>query len=169
MVRSSHAASLSYWERLEWCGMVPRESDKYDGRTDVMATAGKHRQTGLWADALSRARAHSGFLGRMAARHDEAARLLEKGNLAEAWNAANRAGDGASGTMQALRRRRGAIALVTAVADLAGAWDFEQVTGRLSDFADEAVEAALSAAFAERYPDDEPRGFAVIALGKHGS
>ncbi len=134
-----------------------------------MATAGKHRQTGLWADALSRARAHSGFLGRMAARHDEAARLLEKGDLAEAWNAANRAGDGASGTMQALRRRRGAIALVTAVADLAGAWDFEQVTGRLSDFADEAVEAALSAAFAERYPDDEPRGFAVIALGKHGS
>ena len=80
-----------------------------------------------------------------------------------------RAGEEASSVAQALRQRRGAVALVTGIADLAGAWDLDRVTGTLADFADEAVETALAAAFAERYPDDEPRGFAVIALGKHGS
>ncbi len=68
-----------------------------------------------------------------------------------------------------LRRRRSAAALVAAIADLSGAWDFDTVTRRLSDFADMSVEAALAAAFAERYPDEPPRGIAVIALGKHGS
>src|SRR3546814_625067 len=39
----------------------------------------------------------------------------------------------------------------------------------LSGFADAACDAALAAAFAERVPDEEPRGLAVIALGKLGS
>jgi glutamate-ammonia-ligase adenylyltransferase len=73
------------------------------------------------------------------------------------------------GVARSLRRRRGAIALVTAAADLAGAWNVDRVTRALSDFADQALEEALAAAMAERYPDADHRGFVVLALGKHGS
>lgn len=68
----------------------------------------------------------------------------------------------------ALRNEREALALVTAVADLAGAWDLTRVTRTLSDFADDAVNRAVTAAHRERTPGDEPRGFAIIGLGKHG-
>lgn len=122
-----------------------------------------------WDGALARAERFSPFLGMMSGRYPDIAARLRAGEDEAAWSLAARTGEGASGPAQALRRKRGAVALVTAVADLAGAWDFERVTRTLSDFADEAVEAALMAAFAERYPGEEPRGFAVIALGKHGS
>ncbi|XHS03141.1 hypothetical protein ACFB49_47650 [Sphingomonas sp. DBB INV C78] len=39
----------------------------------------------------------------------------------------------------------------------------------LSDFADSALDRAVAAAIEERTPGEEPRGFAVLALGKHGS
>lgn len=119
--------------------------------------------------ALARARAHAPFLDRMAGRYPALVERFAAGDVEGAWALCATAGAGASGVPQALRRQRGAVALVTALADLSGAWDFTRVTRTLSDFADEAVEAALAAAFAERYPDEEPRGFAVIALGKHGS
>ncbi|MGE4322253.1 MAG: glutamine-synthetase adenylyltransferase, partial [Sphingobium sp.] len=83
--------------------------------------------------------------------------------------AAQAAGAPEDGVARSLRRRRGALALVTATADLAGAWDLNRVTRTLSDFADQALEEALEAAFAQRYPDAPRRGFAVLALGKHGS
>lgn len=120
-------------------------------------------------DAIARAQAHSPFLAQMLARFPALVPSLAAGDWEGAWALAQTAGDGASGVAQALRRRRGAVALVTGLADLAGAWSLERITRSLSDFADEAVEAALAAAFAERYPGEEPRGFAVLALGKHGS
>src|SRR3546814_7169259 len=95
--------------------------------------------------------------------------LLESGRVEEAYALAQAAGEGAGGTGQALRWRRNAIALVTAIADLSGAWDLNRVTRTLSDFADTALDEAIATAFAERVHDAEPRGFAVIALGKHGS
>ena len=122
-----------------------------------------------WPGALERARRFSPFLEMMQGRYPDIATRLEAGEDEAAWSLVAQSGEGAATIAQALRRKRGAVALVTAVADLAGAWDFGRVTRTLSDFADEAVEAALMAAFAERYPDEEPRGFAVIALGKHGS
>tara|TARA_R110000782_G_scaffold167129_4_gene259118 strand:+ start:4227 stop:6950 length:2724 start_codon:yes stop_codon:yes gene_type:complete len=118
---------------------------------------------------LNRGREYSPFLMQMITRHADVAGHLEAGALEAAWLAAERVGEAGKDVAQALRWRRGAVALVTGVADLAGVWDLDHVTHALSDFADEAVEAALMAAFAERYPDEEPRGFAVIALGKHGS
>jgi glutamate-ammonia-ligase adenylyltransferase len=69
----------------------------------------------------------------------------------------------------ALRRERSGLALALGIADLADLAPLEQVTTTLSDFADRALKRAISAAIAERTPDAEPRGFAVIALGKHGS
>jgi glutamate-ammonia-ligase adenylyltransferase len=56
-----------------------------------------------------------------------------------------------------------------AIGDLAGALSLEQVVEALSDFADRALEQAVAAAIRERTPGSEPRGFAVVALGKHGS
>jgi len=120
------------------------------------------------ADALDRARHYSPFLARQIEIYPELVALLEVGEAEAAWEAAR--GLAADDPVeQRLRIRRGGVALVAAIADLAGLWGFDRVTQRLSDFADEAVEAALTAAFAERYPDEEPRGVAVIALGKHGS
>src|SRR3546814_13938810 len=61
------------------------------------------------------------------------------------------------------------IALVTALADLAGEWPLEKVIATLSDFADEALDLAIATAIRERAPDAAPRGLALLGLGKHGS
>ncbi|UZW56957.1 bifunctional [glutamine synthetase] adenylyltransferase/[glutamine synthetase]-adenylyl-L-tyrosine phosphorylase [Sphingobium sp. JS3065] len=114
-------------------------------------------------------RAHSPFLARQMDRFPDVAALLEKGDFEAAWVAAQQVAGPDDGIARSLRRRRGAVALVTAAADLAGAWGLDRVTRTLSDFADQALEEALAAAMAERYPDAENRGFVVLALGKHGS
>lgn len=118
-------------------------------------------------NALERARAHSPFLARQMDVFPDVTAQLAAGDF-EAWVSALTLAEDAP-TDTRLRKRRSAAALVAAVADLSGAWDFDTVTRRLSDFADMSVDAALAAAFAERYPDEEARGIAVIALGKHGS
>jgi glutamate-ammonia-ligase adenylyltransferase len=68
-----------------------------------------------------------------------------------------------------LRRERSALALALGVGDLAGLLSFEQVTQSLSDLADRSLQSALAAAIEARTPGAEQKGFAVIALGKHGS
>ncbi|QUT06582.1 bifunctional [glutamine synthetase] adenylyltransferase/[glutamine synthetase]-adenylyl-L-tyrosine phosphorylase [Sphingobium phenoxybenzoativorans] len=122
-----------------------------------------------WRNALERAENGSSFLARLMALHEPVTQALRSADGESAWALARAAGQAGANAGQALRLQRGAVALVTAIADLAGAWDLDLVTRRLSDFADEALDTALAAAFAERYPGEEPRGFAVIALGKHGS
>ena len=79
----------------------------------------------------------------------------------------------------ALRRLKGELHLLTALADLGGVWGLDAVTGALSRFADAAVEAALAvAADAERgrgklaaaTGEGGPvPGLFVLALGKHGA
>jgi len=68
-----------------------------------------------------------------------------------------------------LRRRRTALALAAALGDLSGELQLEDVTALLSDFADEAIDRSIEVAMAELFPDEKPRGFTVIALGKLGS
>jgi glutamate-ammonia-ligase adenylyltransferase len=119
-------------------------------------------------DALDRARRHSPFLARQIEVYPQLVALLQAGDAGAAWAQA-RALEPDAPVDRRLRVRRSAVALVAALADLSGLWDLDTVTRNLSDFADEAIEAALQAAFAERYPDEVPRGIAVIALGKHGS
>ena len=80
-----------------------------------------------------------------------------------------------------LRRAKAELHLLTAVADLGGAWDLDQVTSALTRFADAAVDAAVRLAVAEarergRLADFDPSGDAgplpglfVIAMGKHGA
>ena len=77
------------------------------------------------------------------------------------------AGDGAQPIMPRLRTARRDVALVVALADLAGLWGLEQVTAALSDFADAAIDAAIAAALAERGAAN--RGLVALALGKLGS
>jgi glutamate-ammonia-ligase adenylyltransferase len=120
-------------------------------------------------DALARARVHSPFLRLQLERFPEIAEALEAGRAEDAVARAARAGSAAGTVAAALRLERSALAAALAVADLAGAIPLERLMEGLSDLADRALGLALAAAFAERTPDDPPLGFAVIALGKHGS
>ncbi len=79
-----------------------------------------------------------------------------------------------------LRRLKAELHLLTAISDLGGVWDLDQVTGALSRFADAAVQTALCVAVADerargrlRASPDEARGpapgFFCLAMGKHGA
>lgn len=118
--------------------------------------------------ALDRLTAHAPFLARLAVLNpDDVARFLADGtDAALEIVTAPPAGDD---VMRTLRQWRGRMALLLALGDLSGEHGVAKTTRLLSDFADRACDAALAAAFAERVPDAEPRGLAVIALGKLGS
>ncbi len=118
------------------------------------------------SEAIERARANSPFLAGLIERNAELMTLIEAGEFDAALsNALARASDNV-GT--ALRQQRQGVALVTAIADLAGMWDLTRVTRILSDFADHVLDQAIAAAIEERVPGAPNQGFAVIALGKHG-
>ena len=79
-----------------------------------------------------------------------------------------------------LRRLKGELHLLTALADLGGVWDLDQVTDALSRFADVSVNAALRAVACDQRergklvsPPDDPRGpvpgLFGLAMGKHGA
>ena len=87
---------------------------------------------------------------------------------------------GADDLRAPLRRLKGELHLLTALADLGGVWDLDQVTGAISRFADVSVNAALRAVAHDQRergkltgaPDD-PRGpvpgLFGLAMGKHGA
>lgn len=115
-------------------------------------------------DAVARARRNASFLAMLLDREPEIeARALE--NILVDPSPVG--GDLPVGT--ALRRERRALALTVALGDLAGLYDLTEVTHRLTDFADRALDRAIRAAIEERTPGAEPVGFAAIALGKQGS
>ncbi|MDW3221664.1 MAG: glutamine-synthetase adenylyltransferase [Paracoccaceae bacterium] len=79
-----------------------------------------------------------------------------------------------------LRRGKRRVALLTALADLGGAWPLEMVTGALTEFADAACQSALRAGLAvqikrKKLPgmseDDleDAAGMCVLAMGKMGA
>lgn len=117
-------------------------------------------------DAIARARANSPFLAGLMERNPDLMAMVEASDCEAALaHALARTADNV-GT--ALRKQRQGVALVTAIADLAGIWDLTCVTRILSDFADHALDQAIAAAIEERVPGAPNQGFAVIALGKHG-
>src|SRR5687768_55849 len=119
------------------------------------------------ASALERAEAHAPFLrGAIAMFPDIAQSFLDDGGDAAVARALAVEGETVG---ERLRRRRHALALATALGDLSGEQPLEWVTETLSDFADAAMDEALKAAILERVPDEEPRGLAILALGKLGS
>ena len=79
-----------------------------------------------------------------------------------------------------LRRGKRRLALLTALADLAGAWPLGKVTGALSEFAAVACEAALRAGVRQqikrgKLPGMQPEdaetaaGLCIFAMGKMGA
>jgi len=80
---------------------------------------------------------------------------------------------------RALRMAKADAHLVVALADLAGAWEVDRVTGAMTRFADAAVSAALTGhvrflaaqerAFAPEAPGNPLPGLFVLALGKMGT
>lgn len=120
--------------------------------------------------ALKRAQDHAPFLERLARQFPDAASAFLAGDagvwlsdvVAARW-------DGEVDIMPFLRRQRSEIALLTALRDLSGEATLTDTIETLSAFADRATDDAVRAAFAERMPGEEVKGFAVIALGKHGS
>ncbi len=89
---------------------------------------------------------------------------------------------GASGPVveSRLRTLKSEIHLLTALADLGGVWDLDQVTGALSRFADAALHAAVALAADEAFAAGKTTrkgnagegplpGLFCIAMGKHGA
>ncbi|MFT5539553.1 MAG: glutamate-ammonia-ligase adenylyltransferase, partial [Alphaproteobacteria bacterium] len=87
-------------------------------------------------------------------------------------------------TMAALRRAKRHVALATAIADIAGAWNLNKVTKTLSRFADQAVNTALAtllgqastqgeiALATDLADEDDPAaraGLFILGLGKLGA
>lgn len=120
------------------------------------------------AGAIERANEHAPFLRGLLERCPDLRDLLLAGKVEAALAAVSNIPEDLT-TASALRVERARLALMLAIGDLAGLLAVEDVMESLSDFADRALDRAVAAAIAERTPGDEPRGFAVIALGKHGS
>ncbi len=116
--------------------------------------------------AVARAQATSPFLQNLIAAHPDIVAAAQSDASAAVALAAE-AGEG--DTARQLRRMRARHMLAIALADLSGAWPLEHLVAALSDFADRALDIAIATAIAGHVPDSEPRGLAVIALGKHGS
>ena len=114
--------------------------------------------------ALVRAEAEAPFLRRMIKRFPDTADKLAAGALDDALGVVME--DVPTGV--ALRRARGRLALAVAIGDLAGLLSLEQVTGKLSAFADFALDQAIKAAIEDYVPGAEPCGFVALALGKQG-
>jgi len=120
-------------------------------------------------DALERAKNNAPFLRLALAVHPAVAARLEAGDVESALQAARTEAAGVPDLASSLRRERTGLALALAIGDLAGKLPLERVISELSDLADRALDRAVAAAIEQRTPGAEPRGFAVIALGKHGS
>lgn len=87
---------------------------------------------------------------------------------------------GASELMDGLRQAKQRIALVTALADLGGAWPLEKVTGTLTQLADAACQSAIRIAVAQqvrrgKLPGmtednlEDAGGLCIFAMGKMGA
>lgn len=121
-----------------------------------------------FSDTLRRIGAFSPFLAGLAERHPDIVAAVRDHGLDRAIQNGFAAVE-SEDTAVTLRLQRQKLSLATALADLSGIAPLEEVVGHLSAFADLALDRAIRTAIAERTPDAEPRGFAALALGKHGS
>ncbi|WP_238147113.1 bifunctional [glutamine synthetase] adenylyltransferase/[glutamine synthetase]-adenylyl-L-tyrosine phosphorylase [Rhizorhabdus dicambivorans] len=121
-----------------------------------------------FSNGLQRIREHSPFLAGLAERHPDTVAAVRDYGLSRAIR------DGLAAAVDAdvgvmLRRQRQIVSLTVGLADICGLAPLEEVVEHLSAFADHALDVAIRAAIGERTPGEEPRGFAALALGKHGS
>ena len=125
------------------------------------------------ADAFQTGSEIAPYLARLARRVPEALELLKSegaGALHDhAISQVEAAGDAGTidETIAILRRAKLAHHMAVAAADLAGEWPVEDVTAKLTGFADAALRAALKAALKAK--GLKPDGLFVFALGKMGA
>src|SRR6476469_7400807 len=117
-------------------------------------------------DILQRVEANSPFLRSAMARQSSIVSLAESDGHDAALAAAFAPVEG--DLRHGLRVRRERVALAVALGDLAGAFPLELVTGVLSDFADGALDQAITSAGDAIEAGAGSRGFAALALGKQG-
>src|SRR5438128_10736897 len=114
----------------------------------------------LYGQAIDRAQRHAPFLAQLIAREPDLVERLRAGELPTVeW-------DAALTVARRLRRARRQEALVVAIGDLSGALNLAQVTQRLSDFADRALDCAIVTSIGELVPGAEPVGYAAFELGQ---
>jgi [glutamine synthetase] adenylyltransferase / [glutamine synthetase]-adenylyl-L-tyrosine phosphorylase len=116
-------------------------------------------------EALGRAETHSPHLRLLMRRFPEVVSALAVGQM----HYISPAIDPERPIAQALRNAKGEVALALGIGDLAGLLSLEEVTAHLSTFADRALDHAIAAAIEAVVPGANSKGFAAIALGKHGS
>jgi glutamate-ammonia-ligase adenylyltransferase len=179
-------AAVPLAARLRPCGPVIDKAAAVRVRERLGESQGPDEIIAAAWPALAPVFAASPYLSQLAVRAPERlARILQSdpaARLAALLRAAKAAG--AKPDVEAvgleLRRLKGELHLLTALADLGGVWDLTDVTLGLSRFADQAVQSALLAAAREakatgwitEVGEDERGpvpGFFVIALGKLGA
>jgi glutamate-ammonia-ligase adenylyltransferase len=122
-----------------------------------------------WRSAIERARAHAPFLARALERQPDLTELLASGAAQASLEWARGVGRETADTATALRREKLALGTALAIGDLAGAFPLTVVMQELSDFADRALDRAITHASQERVPDAQPAGLIALALGKQGA
>jgi len=121
-------------------------------------------------DALERASRHAPFLAGLIRRHGDLVDAFLAHGAAPLIAADKSEANATPGPVPVdLRLRRQRLALAVALGDLAGELTLERVTAALSDFADAALDTALSWCSEKIAGSPSRDGFAVIALGKLGS
>ena len=121
------------------------------------------------SNALDRIEHHSPFLKSLAARYPDIVDEIANGQFKALVGSIIATRPCVAEIGSSLRRSRQRVAFAVALADLAGLAGFEQIVSLLSGFADYALDQAIAAAMAEIFPGAENKGFAALALGKHGS
>jgi glutamate-ammonia-ligase adenylyltransferase len=176
---------MSLWPRLKPCGPVinaPAAGRALDGLRTVAERDGwSSALEGAWP-ALAPVFSASAYLAGLARRRpqDLQSILME---APEARLAAILAETFASAaaplpeTATALRRAKAQLHLLTALCDLGGVWDLDQVTGALTQFADASLSAALASTAQMEVaagrlilaPGAVIPGYFYVAMGKHGA
>lgn len=122
----------------------------------------------------------------MLVRPEQLARILSglpeaaRDQVLSRTSAIGTAGESEAEFMAALRHARSEMALLCGLADLGGWWNEEEVTAALSDFADTALEAAVSFLLAglhdsgklelpDRNTPSRESGLIVLGMGKFGA
>ncbi len=176
---------MSLWPDLKPPGPVVAKGDA-ERLFETLAPAAGERG---WAESLSGAWpalapvfAASPYLSGLARGAPARLRaILEdapEARLAAILGAAEAAGKGDDPQALAplLRKLKGDVHLLTALADLGGVWDLDAVTGALTRFADAALSAALAVTARREQgdgrllsKDGEVPGYFCIGMGKYGA
>ena len=120
------------------------------------------------ADAVNRAERYSPFLREAIDRHPDLVDRLRSGSASDALAHLRSTAASLSDPAARLRCERSGVALVLALADLAGWHDFDATVAGLTSFADDALDRAITEAIRERTDAPDATGFAAITLGKQG-